>query len=191
MTLTPGATTPGEIVRSPTKVASRSASSALALPLSPAGNAVLATVERVAALRDAVQAQLEAVQRDRLAGDEAAGAVDRRQRAGRVDQAVAEVADVVGEGDRRGQVRVDRRARPRASEAIAAVPVLAAATDAVTGAAAAMPFGSSSARTIDRVAGETGWSRKRSRAAGAGAAMSMRKPSTTLPSLTRLRACRR
>jgi hypothetical protein len=70
------------------------------------------------------------------------------------------------------------------SEATAAVPVLAAATDAVTGAAAAIPFGSSSARTIDRVAGETGWSRKRSRAAGAGAAMSMRKPSTTLPFVT-------
>ena len=47
-----------------------------------------------------------------------------------------------------------------------------------------MPFGSSSARVIVRVAGETGWSRKRSRAAGAGAAMSIRKPSTTLPFVT-------
>ena len=40
-------------------------------------------------------------------------AVDRRQRAGRVDQAVAERAAVVGEGQRRGQVGVDRRAHGR------------------------------------------------------------------------------
>jgi hypothetical protein len=35
-----------------------------------------------------------------------------------------------------------------------------------------------------RVAGEVGWSRKRSRAAGTGAAMAIRKPSTTSPSPT-------
>ncbi len=71
-----------------------------------------------------------------------------------------------------------------ASEASAAVPVLAAANVAATGEAAAMPFGSSSARVIVRVDGDTGCSRKRSRAAGAGAAMSIRKPSTTLPLVT-------
>ena len=48
-----------------------------------------------------------------------------------------------------------------------------------TGAAAASPFGSSSTRVVLRAAALTGWSRKRSRAAGAGAAMSTRKPSTT------------
>ena len=64
------------------------------------------------------------------------------------------------------------------------MPVFAAANAPTTGDAAAMPLGSSSARLIERVEFETGWSRKRSRAAGAGAAMSMRKPSTTLPLLT-------
>ena len=71
-----------------------------------------------------------------------------------------------------------------ASEPSAAVPVLAGAKVAATGDAAAMPFGSSSARLIERVEFDTGWSRKRSRAAGAGAAMSIRKPSTMLPLVT-------
>ena len=71
-----------------------------------------------------------------------------------------------------------------ASEAIAAVPVLATLAVAATGDAAAMPFGSSRARDMLRAAVETGWSRKRSRAAGSGAATSMRKPSTTSPLAT-------
>ena len=54
-----------------------------------------------------------------------------------------------------------------ASEATAAVPVLPAPVVAVTGEAAAMPFGSSSTRAMSRAAVETGCSRKRSRAAGA------------------------
>ena len=55
-----------------------------------------------------------------------------------------------------------------ASEAIAAVPVLPVPVVAATGEAAAMPFGSSSTRAMSRAAVETGCSRKRSRAAGAG-----------------------
>ena len=47
-----------------------------------------------------------------------------------------------------------------------------------------MPFGSSSTRAMSRAAVETGCSRKRSRAAGSGGAMSMRKPSTTSPLAT-------
>ncbi len=71
-----------------------------------------------------------------------------------------------------------------ASDVTAIEPVFAGATDALTGDAAAMPFGSSSARAIVRIEGDTGCSRKRSRVAGAGAAMSIRKPSTTSPLVT-------
>ena len=67
------------------------------------------------------------------------------------------------------------------SEATLAVPVFVLATVAVTGAAAAMPLGSSSTRRRLAAALPTGWSRKRSPATGAGPAMSMRNPSTTSP----------
>ena len=68
--------------------------------------------------------------------------------------------------------------------ATVAVPVLVPAAAAVTGEAAARPRGSSSTRRMPLAARVTGWSRKRSVAAGAGVPRLMRKPSTTEPSTT-------
>ena len=149
--------------------ASRRPSSALALPLSPAGKAVRATTRVSADFGTPISCSSKPFRLIGWSGDEGAGAVDRRQRAGRVDQAVAVVAEVVGEGDGRRQVGIERRAHRRPATRSSRCrccrrPVVAGHRRGGGDAARDRR----APRAMSRAAVETGCSRKRSRAAGSG-----------------------